>query len=139
MQSASFQLSDYLFTEIELVHSFIKNNDLNISFDVSGEFSFVDNKANYKLNFDFSANSRDEENNFIKVACVANFSFENVKSLEDIPEYFYQNSIAILFPYVRAYVSLITTQANVQPIILPTLNLSQLSIPLKENTKIKSS
>lgn len=132
MQSASFQLSDYQFTEVELNTSFIKNNDINISFDVAGKFSAEN--SNFELKFKVSANSESEENSFISVVCVSNFSFQNVKTLEDIPDFFYQNSIAIIFPYLRAYISLITSQANVKAIILPTLNLSQLSIPLKGST-----
>lgn len=134
MQSASFQLNDYQFVKIDLDSSFLKNNDINISFDVSGEFSITDDKPNFKLKFGVEAKNEGQENKFVEIVCVANFLFENVGTVEDIPDYFYQNSIAILFPYVRAYISLVTTQANVHPIILPTLNLSQLSIPLKGNT-----
>ena len=34
------------------------------------------------------------------------------------------NAPAILFPYLRAYVSNITALSGMQPIIMPTLNLS---------------
>jgi len=54
--------------------------------------------------------------------------------MEDIPDFFYKNSIAILFPYLRAYLSLVTTQANVPGIILPTYNLSGLEEELRSNT-----
>ena len=74
------------------------------------------------------------ENPFISVQCKGAFKFENVTTLEEIPDYFYRNCIAILFPYVRAYVSLVTTQANVPGVILPTLNLSNLEDDLKKNT-----
>ncbi|WP_029277512.1 protein-export chaperone SecB [Pedobacter borealis] len=136
MQPASFQLSDYQFTKVELDSSFLKNNDINISFDVAGEYSVE--QSNFELKFEASARSEGEETRFITAVCVANFSFENVLSLEDVPDYFYQNAIAIVFPYLRAYISLITAQANVRPIILPTLNLSQLTTPLKGNTTTKS-
>lgn len=33
------------------------------------------------------------------------------------------NAPAILFPYVRAYVSSMTAQAGMQPVVLPTINL----------------
>ena len=52
----------------------------------------------------------------------------------DIPGFFYPNSIAILFPYIRAFVSTLTLQANVTPIVLPTLNLTNLQEKLKKNT-----
>lgn len=34
-----------------------------------------------------------------------------------------RNAPAILFPYVRAYVSTLTAQAGIAPIIMPTVNL----------------
>ncbi|QPH38683.1 protein-export chaperone SecB [Pedobacter endophyticus] len=136
MQSASFQLRDYQFIKVDLNNSSIKNNDINISFDVAG--IYFPQKNNYELTFKSSARSEGEEMSFISVTCLANFSFDNVGSLEEIPDYFYQNAIAIVFPYLRAFISLITTQANVRPVILPTLNLSQLTTPLKGNTTTQS-
>ena len=68
------------------------------------------------------------------VNCVAWFEFQDVERIEDIPDYFYANSIAILFPYVRAFVSTLTLQANVPPMVLPTLNLFPLQKILQENT-----
>ena len=62
--------------------------------------------------------------------------FNGSTSIEDIPEYFYPNSIAIIFPYIRAFVSTLSLQANVKPIVLPTINLIGLTNELKENTSI---
>ncbi|HLO91987.1 MAG TPA: hypothetical protein VK172_12560 [Lentimicrobium sp.] len=71
---------------------------------------------------------------FIKIDCVATYRFQEKLNFQDIPPYFYQNSIAILFPYVRAFVSTVTLQANIGPILLPTMNLSELESPLRDNT-----
>lgn len=49
---------------------------------------------------------------------------------------FYANSIAIVFPYIRAFISTVTLQANlVSPILLPTMNLTSLGERLMNNTK----
>ncbi|MBQ2321387.1 MAG: protein-export chaperone SecB, partial [Bacteroidales bacterium] len=45
------------------------------------------------------------------------------------------NSVAIIFPYIRAFVSTISLQANVNPIVLPTINLTGLTGELKRQTK----
>ena len=76
------------------------------------------------------------ENSSIYVNCIADYKFEDIHSLEDIPEYFYANSIAILFPYVRAFVSTVTLQANIRPIVLPTYNVSPLQDMLIKNTVV---
>lgn len=134
MEQASFGLSNYKFSKVELDTSFIKNRDINVSFDVAGKFYIEKENSHFELKFEVTAKSGNEESKFITVICEADFEFQHVRSLEEIPDFFYQNCIAILFPYVRAYISIITSQANVDSVILPTLNLSQLSIPLKENT-----
>ncbi|MBQ2937390.1 MAG: protein-export chaperone SecB [Clostridia bacterium] len=42
------------------------------------------------------------------------------------PEAFKVNAIAILYPYVRAIVSTYTANANITPLILPTINVNKL-------------
>ena len=79
----------------------------------------------------------EQSNPKILVNCVASFKFKENISLAEIPNFFYPNSIAILFPYVRAFVSTLTLQANIKPILLPTLNLSSLQDILRENTTTK--
>lgn len=64
------------------------------------------------------------------------FTFEDNISKNDIPDYFYPNSFAIIFPYIRAFVSTISLQANVQPVVLPTINLMGLTDSLKNKTEV---
>ena len=60
----------------------------------------------------------------------------NLKSdLLMLPHYFAVNAPAILFPYIRAYISLLTSLSGVGTVLLPTLNLSSLSKELLNNIK----
>lgn len=34
-----------------------------------------------------------------------------------------KNTIAIMFPYIRSYISIITTQPGMAPIVLPAMNI----------------
>lgn len=34
-----------------------------------------------------------------------------------------KNTLAIMFPYIRSYVSIITTQPGMNPIVLPAMNI----------------
>ena len=54
--------------------------------------------------------------------------------LNSIPSFFYKNAIAIMFPYVRAFISTLTLQANTKLLNLGLMNLSSLEKPLIENT-----
>ena len=55
----------------------------------------------------------------------------------EIPDFFYPNSLAIIFPYIRAFVSTLTLQANVRPIVLPTVNLMGLTDMLRKETTVE--
>lgn len=137
MEKASFSLEDYKFIKVELDFSDFKPSSLELSIDPKGVFNMSD--SNYELEFTFKAFSRDKDSNepkqVVLVNCLATFKFNQVTKLEDIPTYFYANSIAILFPYVRAFISTLSLQANITPIVLPTMNLSSLQEKLKVNTK----
>jgi|LGOV01.1.fsa_nt_gb preprotein translocase subunit SecB len=65
-----------------------------------------------------------EENNcpFTMMVVISGiFEFTNKESIRN--ELLEQNAIAILFPYVRAIVSTYIANANIPPLILPTVNV----------------
>lgn len=130
MNKAVFSLEDFQFNKVNV--NFEKNvsEELEIRFSPMGQYDEA--TGSFKLLFVFDAIASGEA--IINVQCVGSFLFENRPTLDEIPSYFYRNSIAILFPYVRAFVTFITIQANVRPLILPTMNLSELEEPLRQNT-----
>ncbi|MCH8546890.1 MAG: protein-export chaperone SecB [Cryomorphaceae bacterium] len=134
MQKAAFSIESYQFDKVTLDLGNQVSNDVMLDFDTKGIFHEADKK--FELIFSVVAFNEEKtiNNPFVSIRCKGVFTFENVKSFEEIPVYFYRNSIAILFPYVRAYISLITSQANIPGIILPTMNLSSLEEKLKAST-----
>jgi preprotein translocase subunit SecB len=132
---AAFSLENYRFEKVFIDNSNKISNDLDISFDPSGVFDAE--TSNFELKFIFIAHNENINNPFVKIECISIFKFEDKIDFENIPSYFYRNSIAIIFPYIRAFISTVTLQANIFPIVLPTMNLSELEIPLKEKTTIK--
>ena len=138
MEKAVFNLQDYRFTNIQLHLADLENEDtLSLAFNPRGIFEA--DKKNFKLIFDFKALAEKSGVTVVDVTCEANFQFRDAVSFEEIPLYFYSNSIAILFPYVRAMVSTLTLQANmVRPIVLPTMNLTSLQELLRNQVEIRS-
>ena len=135
MEKAAFALKNYIFKKVNIDFSSIeeKSNFL-IRFNHSGIFN--SNTNTYSLTIIFSALDEKNENlELINIECEATFVFSKEATLETIPEYFYANSIAIIFPYVRAFVSTVTLQANISPVVLPTLNLTSLKEKLKEHSR----
>jgi len=131
---AAFAFKNYTFTNVEInMGDFSEASPLDLSFSPSGIYD--KSMKTFSLRFAFTASQGDENKTIVKIVCIATFEFKETLDMDAIPEYFYTNSLAIVFPYVRAFVSSVTLQANmVTPILIPTLNLTRLQSSLKANT-----
>jgi preprotein translocase subunit SecB len=78
---------------------------------------------------------KDENNKFhINIKSVAIFEFEEGANIEEYKSgFFILNAPAIAFPYIRAYISNLTTQSGLFTVTLPTFNLTGLGKTLGEN------
>lgn len=134
MKKAAFSLEKFIFNQVQIDMDKFLDKEIKIDFDSSGIYFRGENK--YELNLVFKAlhDEKDKENYFIRVNCKALFTFNEDTKTEGIPDYFYRNSIAIVYPFIRSFISSLTLQANIKLILLPTMNLSSLEAPLKENT-----
>ena len=135
MEKAAFKLDGYLFTKAALDFDIPNKAELNIGLSPKGVFHSKD--STYELSFDVKVECKETSKEVIAVSCVAKFSFNGNIEISEIPEYFYPNSLAIVFPYIRAFVSTISLQANVRPVVLPTINLMGLTEELKERTTVE--
>lgn len=132
MPQAVFSIKNYYFDKVNIDLTEKPDNNLSLSFFPSGVYN--NETKEFELAFVVKVSCRGHEP-FITVSCKGIFKFDNVVGFDAIPDFFYNNSIAILFPYLRGYVSMITTQANIPGIILPTLNLTTLGGELKKNSR----
>lgn len=136
MTHAVFSLKKYIFDRVSLnLENLSINTKLNLRIEPSGTYN--QESGEYSLIFVFEATQgEDSPNVVVSVRCNAMYVFQKPVSKEEFPSMFFANSIAILFPYIRAFVSTVTLQANlVPPIILPTMNLTSLGEQLMNNTK----
>lgn len=134
MEKAAFTLVKYSFDKVLIDYSLKSGQEIRIKFMPKGVFEKTDEKSSYNLSFNFKAISSNKEEPFVDIQCNALFEFAHNITFEEIPSFFYANSIAIIFPYLRAFVSTVTLQANKKPIVLPTMNLSSLEKDLRDNT-----
>lgn len=132
--TAKFKLDNYKIVKFYYSNPTVGVEDVNITIDPSGKYVEADGAFTLYAKLCVFANDTTAENSFITADVVAYFSFREKPPFNDIPEYFYPNSIAIIFPYIRAFITTITAVANVKTLILPTLNLFGLADILKENT-----
>lgn len=108
-------------------------DDLKIGFKVSGIVKF----ENQLFSLHLMVNVSNKENDLrIEIDATGRFTFDKVEKIEDINSYFYINASALLFPYIRAYISTLTNLSGNRSITLPTMNLTNLAEELKSNTKV---
>ncbi|MBO5679633.1 MAG: protein-export chaperone SecB [Bacteroidaceae bacterium] len=134
MTKAAFSLEGYFFNKVNIDFDANTEDELQINFEPSGLFRQTESDSSYELKIVFSATDKNSQKRMVEIECHAMFRFATRIEFGEIPSYFYGNSIAIVFPYIRAFISTVTLQANFQPLVLPTMNLSSLADPLRENT-----
>jgi preprotein translocase subunit SecB len=132
-KKAAFTFEDYRFTRFSIKFSDLKRGEsLGIDFVPNGEY---DSKNGlFKLTLNFVATAETSHKPVVDVECVALFRFMELMPIEALPEYFFANATAILYPYIRAFVSTLSLQANYKAFVLPTLNVAALGEKLKLNT-----
>lgn len=136
MDRSTFSLVGYHFDRV-VIDFQNQTDDKHWIVSIHPKGVYNESSGEYKLQFIFEGRLGESENSpYIMTQCNALFKFSVPLKLDEIPSYFYPNSIAIVFPYVRSFVSTVTLQANLIPVILPTYNLSSLKEELIHQTSL---
>jgi preprotein translocase subunit SecB len=131
---AEFSLDSYRIIKYAAATPENEEQPINLNFNAKGEFTNLN--SSYTLTFDFAATGSEDNSDIVTATMVAFFSFKESVDVSQVPEYFYSNSLGIVFPFMRAFVSSLTMLAGGRQMILPIVNLSSLGAELKENTTI---
>lgn len=91
-------------------------DDLELDVSVNRSIAKVTDEV-FQVTLDVTVTDVDT-NIFVNVKGCAIFSTQQVNM--DIIE---KNTIAIMFPYIRSYISSVTTQPGMSPIVLPAMNV----------------
>ncbi len=92
-------------------------NDVDIGF---GKHYDVDGNS---LNVKLAVRACLKEHFDLNVVVSAKFS---VSGEGTKPDMFVKNAIAIMFPYIRSEITLLTSQPNLKPIMIPPVNINSL-------------
>jgi preprotein translocase subunit SecB len=132
-QKAAFSFHSFKVPRFSYDEGSHDGSELKLGFDPKGKYNSSTGEFELTLLFlthDASAPSRV----IFELTAIAVFKFDSPISITEIPQFFYKNAIAIMFPYVRAFVGTLTLQANTKLLNLGLMNLSALEKPLMENT-----
>jgi preprotein translocase subunit SecB len=123
-KEAQFRFVNYRITEsvIKLDPDVAPSDELEVNFEQTIGVHETETKMRLLLNTSIT-----DKNNALSIAVKAEGYFEFDKGLDEEMKdaFFNTNAPAILFPYIRAYISTLSTLSGIKPIVLPTLNLSQ--------------
>lgn len=128
---SSFSFSGYLIDEAEIqIKEVSINGPLSVSFDPVVKKGLNDHEYIFILKVCI----KDDSNTFcLKVSMQGFFSYQGNSS--ELIEYMSLNAPAIMFPYIRAYVSNITALSGISPMVMPTMNLTGVGNDIKEKMK----
>ncbi len=92
-------------------------------------------KSLHQFHLEVALEIKEETNKFsIRIVAVAVFEFDENADLENYKTgFFVLNAPAIMFPYIRAYISSLTALSGLFTVTLPTFNLTTMGEALKNN------
>ncbi|NOY49742.1 MAG: protein export chaperone secb [Chlorobi bacterium] len=132
MENSKFQFKGF-----SVVRSLIERKQSNPKSKLIVEFKPKGtlNIENLSFKLELGIQISDEDKNInIEVDSIADYSFEKNVDFGSLDNFFYVNAPALLFPYLRAYISTLTNLSGNATITLPTLNLTSIGEELKKNT-----
>lgn len=121
-----------VFDKIEFVRENFRNNESKFEFKLGVNIGYIDNKGNseegiYKITLTLTG--RKEKEYHIEIVLTDFFKFDETDNI--IPEevkndVISKNTVAIMMPYLRSQVSLLTAQPDVDSVVLPPFNINKM-------------
>jgi len=120
---AKFRFSNYQILKSSIAISDISTIDEDIEIEITHTSGVNDEYNKFKLTLDLNISDKSGSLS-INVVTDGFFEFDNDLSETDKNSFFNVNAPAILFPYIRAYVTALTALSGIPPVVMPTINLS---------------
>jgi preprotein translocase subunit SecB len=112
IENLLFERKDYTIKRVDI-------DNTKINFKRS-----IDDMGNNKYKVKLSINMISENEFDIETCICGIFEFEGDKDFGS--KLLSHNSVAILFPYLRSQITILTSQPGFEPIVLPVININRL-------------
>lgn len=123
------QLNDYKIEFIEYAYnsSFVYENPINVSVKSKVDVGTNVEEQKSKVSIDFSVFPDEEKTNPFKLRILMTGYFSSSGSLskQELSHLSRINGTAVLFPFLRSAIVNITSQANIQPLLLPLIDVNK--------------
>lgn len=132
---SALKFINYIVDTIEFNTNFdFSGKDKDIDFDINSDCTFEDD--NFILSLELTVFPNAEKNDYpftMRAKIIGLFEVEHGIQETTKKDFAERNSIAILFPYLRALVSVYTSNANIGNLILPPINVVKYLEDKKKN------
>lgn len=118
---STLKLDDIYISECSFKRSEADISDLELHLQIDKNIEVLVPDERYKVSLSIRV-KEDEDRLSIFANCVGIFSIQNQPNQVLI----HKNAVAIMFPYLRSYVSTISTQPGMTPIVIPAININAL-------------
>lgn len=127
VQKATFRFLDYIIQESSMrINGKTMGSEINLKIDLNAATPPHVEIPELTL----AATVKDDRGDFeLFLKIIGYFKSDNADE-ESLNKFMAFNAPAILFPYVRSYVSSLTAQAGITPVLLPTVNLHSVGVGL---------
>ena len=118
---SSIQIDHIVFNEIQFLRKGFRKNadsggDVNISVNINDN-----GEDHYIVSLILNAPKEGEYDAMVKISAYCNVSSKT----ENLPQILKGNIPAILLPYARAQLTMLTSQPETDPIVLPLINMHE--------------
>lgn len=117
-------MQEIVFDKIEFTRRGFKNdNELEFNLDIR---IGIKEENNYKATLVLNGNKKDEYEFLISLSGF--FMIENVENMDDKlkQDLISKNAVAILMPYLRSEITLLTAQPGTDSVVLPIFNINKM-------------
>lgn len=119
------KLERMVFDRIEFNRTGFKNNN-EIEFQFQSGVSQKSDGSVYRVTLVAKGNKKDEY--VLEISLTGFFTFESVGDLNDDlkASLLSKNAVAIIMPYLRSQITLLTSQPEVEAVVLPVFNINNM-------------
>lgn len=129
---------NFIIEELEFRRSeMYKDEESELNFAFNSEIFESTDKNNYKVTLNTYIDDGENKNLYIHIKMSGYFSFKSDEKIEtEVKDNLVKkNTLSILFPYLRSYITTLTAQSSIKPIILPPLNINALVEEMDKDKK----
>ncbi|MFY8189287.1 MAG: protein-export chaperone SecB [Flavobacterium sp.] len=130
---SSFQFIEHIITKSIFINKKINKNKKDYNLNLKPNGILNNESKQFQLALDLEIVDKDEES-LLNVEIIGFFKYQG--DIQDIKNFLYLNAPALLYPYLRAYVSTLTTLSGLGTYTLPTMNLIGLKDDIEKNIEI---